>query len=81
MGELIPNLYANKKERTNRFVVEKFSLFYLRSFCYCKSEVVLCTVKLLALTRSEVKLAHHFAIRRNFTHKVNFTILDNFTCP
>ncbi|MBR2986420.1 MAG: hypothetical protein IKC63_00220, partial [Clostridia bacterium] len=33
------------------------------------------------LLRSEVKFAHHFAVRRNFTHKVNFTIEDNFTCP
>ena len=34
---------------------------------------VLCT--------NEVKFAHHFAVRRNFIHKVNFTIEDNFTCP
>ena len=33
------------------------------------------------LRTSEVKFAHHFAVRRNFTHKVNFTIEDNFTCP
>ena len=33
------------------------------------------------LHTSEVKLAHHFAVRRNFTHGVNFTIKDNFTCP
>ena len=32
------------------------------------------------LRTSEVKFAHHFAVRRNFTHKVNFTIEDNFTC-
>ena len=32
------------------------------------------------LRTSEVKLAHHFAVRRNFTHEVNFTIEDNFTC-
>ena len=42
---------------------------------------MLYTVKLLAKARSEVKFAHHFAIRRNFTHEVNFTIEDNFTCP
>ena len=30
---------------------------------------------------SEVKFAHNFAVRRNFTHEVNFTIGDNFTCP
>ena len=33
------------------------------------------------LRTSEVKFAHHFAVRRNFTHEVNFTIEDNFTCP
>ncbi|MBQ2876274.1 MAG: hypothetical protein IJE25_04640 [Clostridia bacterium] len=33
------------------------------------------------LCSSEVKFAHHFAVRRNFTHEVNFTIRDNFTCP
>ena len=33
------------------------------------------------LRTSEVKFAHHFAVRRNFIHKVNFTIEDNFTCP
>ena len=33
------------------------------------------------LHTSEVKFAHYFAVRRNFTHEVNFTIEDNFTCP
>ena len=33
------------------------------------------------LRTSEVKFALHFAVRRNFTHKVNLTIEDNFTCP
>ena len=47
---------------------------------FARSEVVLCTVKLLAKARSEVKFTHHFAKRRNFTHEVNFTIEDNFTC-
>ena len=36
---------------------------------------------MLTGARSEVKFAHHFAVRRNFTHEVNFTIRDNFTCP
>ncbi|MBQ2710902.1 MAG: hypothetical protein IJF66_03045 [Clostridia bacterium] len=42
---------------------------------------MLYTVKLLAKACSEVKFTHHFAIRRNFTHEVNFTIEDNFICP
>ena len=33
------------------------------------------------ISTSEVKLAHHFAVRRNFTHAVNFTYIVNFTCP
>ena len=41
---------------------------------------MLSTVKFVLRT-SEVKFAHHFAVRRNFAHKVNFTIEDNFTCP
>ena len=27
------------------------------------------------------KNTHSFAVRRNFTHEVNFTVADNFTCP
>ena len=40
-----------------------------------------CVAVKFVLCTSEVKFAPHFAVRRNFTHEVNFTIGDNFTCP
>ena len=45
------------------------------------SEVFAIAKVKFVLRTSEVKFAHHFAVRRNFTHEVNFTIEDNFTCP
>ena len=82
-----PKTPITTEEITNRLVAEMLSLF-----CWF-NEIALAKVKLLrsevfaiakvkfVLRTSEVKFAHHFAVRRNFTHEVNFTIEDNFTCP
>ena len=64
--------------------MRKWKSVILSLFCFVKfllSQKWSCyAVKFMPCT-SEVKFAHHFAVRRNFTHKVNFTIEDNFTCP
>ena len=35
----------------------------------------------MKLSLPELLCNSYFAVRRNFTHKVNFTIEDHFTCP
>ena len=74
----------NSFEKTNRARIEGFVSFYSCSFLLVKFSLPRkwsCYAVKFVLRTSEVKFAHHFAIRRNFTHEVNFTIEDNFTCP
>ena len=71
-------LITSRKSTHARSKPYVYALFLPVKLCRCRTSG---TVKLLAKARSEVKFAHHFAVRRNFTHEVNFTIEDNFTCP
>jgi len=56
-----------------------FSLFLIVKFSL--SRKLSCYAVKFVLRTSEVKFALDFAVRRSFTHGVNFTIVDNFTCP
>ena len=62
---------------------EVFAVAKVKLLCseVCAVHKWSCYAVKFVLCTSEVKFAHHFAVRRNFTHEVNFTIEDNFTCP
>ena len=76
-----------KKSKSKRRKILLFLLFfYWWSFCYAKVKLYYAQwscfqVAMQLFARSEVKIAYHFALGRNFTRKVNFTITDKFTCP
>jgi len=67
---------TNIKSKHVRYVCS----FINEIFAVAKVKLRYCAVKLLAGARSEVKFAV-LCRRQNFTHEMNFTIEDNFTCP
>ena len=65
-----------------RYILIKIKITDLVKFLLRKSEVVRFAHSEVLLLRRKVKLSlPHFAVRRNFTHAVNFTAEGNFTCP
>ena len=72
-------LRPNTKARAKGFGVSE--VFANAKVKLLRSEVFAIAKVKFVLRTSEVKFAHHFAVRRNFTHEVNFTYEVNFTCP